>query len=141
MDRALPSGVRGPVLKPPCNRHLFRPLPAIEGEQPLRGCGLHGQAGDAVGGLAAALAGLDLDGVAAHGEDLSDAGEVEVVVELTGDPDGAPLASAVLGLGALVREVRCAPGDGLVESEPDIVMQARLVAPRLRGGRLLTVNR
>ena len=94
-----------------------------------------------VGGLAAALAGLDLDGVAAHGEDLSDAGEVEVVVELTGDPDGAPLASAVLGLGALVREVRCAPGDGLVESEPDIAQQGRLVAPRLRGGRLLTVNR
>ena len=120
---------------------LDRPVPAIEGEQPLRGCGLHGQAGDPVGGLAAALAGLDLDGVAAHGEDLSDAGEVEVVVELTGDPDGAPFAATVLGLRALVGEVRPALGDDLVEQEADIVMQARLVAPRLRGGRLLTVNR
>ena len=57
-------------------------MPAIEGEQALRGRGLAGQAGDAVDGLAAALAGLDLDGIAAHGEDLRDAREVEIVVEL-----------------------------------------------------------
>ena len=112
---------------------LDRPVPAIEGEQPLRGCGLHGQAGDAVGGLAAALAGLDLDGVAAHGEDLPDAGEVEVVVEFAGDPDGAPFAATVLGLRALVGEVRPALGDDLVEQEADIVMQARLVAPAFAG--------
>ena len=69
-----------------------------------------------------------MPGFAAHGEDLPDAGEVEVVVELTGDPDGAPLAAAVLGLRALVREVRRAPGDGLVEGEPDIVEQGGLVS-------------
>ncbi len=69
-----------------------------------------------------------MPGFAPHGEDLSDAGEVEVVVELAGDPDGAPLAAAVLGLGALVREVRRAACDGLVESEPDVVEQGGLVA-------------
>ena len=67
-----------------------------------------GQAGDAVHRLDAPLGGLDLDGVAAHGEDRSDAGEVEVVVELTGDPDGAPLAPAVFGLCGLDDEVRLA---------------------------------
>ena len=34
---------------------LDRPVPAIEGEQSLRGRGVRGQAGDAIGGLAAAL--------------------------------------------------------------------------------------
>ena len=34
----------------------------------------------------------------------------------------------MFGLGAIVGEVRCASGDGLVESEPDVVEQGRLVA-------------
>ena len=42
--------------------------------------------------------------------------------------DGSPLAAAVPGLRALVREVRRAPGDGLVESEPDIVEQGLLIS-------------
>ena len=109
-------------------RRLDRPVPAIEGEEAFRGCGFRGQAGDTVGCLAAALAGLDLPGFAADSEDLSDAGEVEVVVEPTGDPDGAPFATAVLGLRTLVHEVRRAPGDGLIEQEADVVMQGRLVA-------------
>ena len=91
-----------------------------------------------------ALAGLDLDGVAVHGEDLSDTGEVEGVVECAGEPDGAALAAPVLGLWTLVGEVRRPPGDVLVESEADIVEQSRLVAldgdqvvsaaPEQRGG-------
>lgn len=36
-------------------------------------------------------------------------------------------AAAVFGLWALVREVRRAPGDGLVEQEADIAQQGRLV--------------
>ena len=70
---------------------LDGPLPAIEGKQAFRGCGLVGQAGDAACGFAAPPAGLDLLGFAAHREDLSDVGEVEVVVEFAGDPNGAPL--------------------------------------------------
>ena len=54
-------------------------------------------------------------------------GEVEVVVELGGDPDGAPFATAVLGLRPLVDELWRAPGDGLIESEADIVEHVRLV--------------
>ena len=107
---------------------LDGPVPAIEGEQALRGCALWGQAGDAVDGLAVSLGGVDLDGLAPYGEDLSDAGEVEVVVECAGDPDGAALAAPVLGFGALVGEVRCTLGDVLVEGEPDIVEHVRLVA-------------
>ena len=37
-------------------------------------------------------------------------------------------AAAVFGLWTLVREVRRAPGDGLVEQEADIAQQGRLVA-------------
>ena len=110
-------------------RRLDRPVPAIEGEEAFRGCGFRGQAGDTVGCLGAALAGLDLQGFAADGEDLSDAGEVEVVVEPTGDPDGAPFATAVLGLGTLVHEVRRAPGDGLSEQEADVVLQGPAGCP------------
>ena len=101
---------------------------AIEGEQAFRRRGLRDQAGDAVGRLAAPIAGFDVPGFAAHGEDLSDAREVDAVVELAGDPDGAPLAAAVFGLGALSREARRASCDGLVESEPDVVEQGGLVA-------------
>jgi len=36
IDRALPSGVRGPVEQPPCNRHLFRPLSAAFWQGVLR---------------------------------------------------------------------------------------------------------
>ena len=107
---------------------LDRPVPAIEGEQPLRGCGLPVQAGDPVGRLDAPLAGLDLDGFAAHGEDLADAGEVQVAVEFAGGPDGTPLVAAVFRLCGLDREVRCALGDDLVEQKPDVVEQGRLVA-------------
>ena len=107
---------------------LDGPVSTIEGEQALRGCVVWGQAGDAVGGLAVALGGLDLDGLAPYGEDLSDTGEVEVVVECAGDPDGATLAAPVLGLGALVGEVRWALGDEFVEGESDIVEHVRLVA-------------
>ena len=103
-------------------------MPAVEGEQSLRGRGLWGQAGDPIGGLAAALGGLDLDGVAAHGEDRCDAREVHVVVEFARRPDGAVLAAAVLGLGGLGGEVRRAPGDALVEGQADIVEQRRLIA-------------
>ena len=85
----------------------------------MGGCTLGGEAGDAVDGFDAPLGGLDLDGVASNGEDLSDTGEVEVVVELGGDPDGAPFATAVLGLRPLVDELWRAPGDGLIESEAD----------------------
>ncbi len=85
---------------------LDRPVPAIEGEQSLRGCGLRGQAGEPIGGLAAALAGLDLDGLAAPGEDLCDVGAVHVVVEFARRPDAAPLTAPVLGLGGLDGEVR-----------------------------------
>ncbi len=109
-------------------RRLDGPVPAIEGEPAFRRCGRRTQPGDAASRLAALLAGLDFDGFTAHGEDLSDAGEVEVVVELAGDPDGAPLAAVVLGLRALVREVRRAPGDDLVESEPDVVEPGRRVS-------------
>ena len=80
----------------------------------------------AVSGLAAALAGLDLDGFAAHGEDLSDAGEVEIAVEFAGDPDGSPLAAAMLGLWALVCSP--APARRCPRREPDIAQQGRLVA-------------
>ena len=103
-------------------------VPAIEGEEVLRGGELLVQAGEAVNRLAGLLAGLDLDGFATHGEDRCDTGEVEVVVEGAGHPDGAPLAAAVLGLWALVGEVRRAPGDGLAEQEADIVLKVRLVA-------------
>ena len=78
---------------------LDGPVPAIEGEQALGGCALWGQAGDAVDGLAVSLAGVDLDGLAPDGEDLCDAGEVEVVVERAGDPDGAALRRRAQGLG------------------------------------------
>ena len=54
---------------------LDGPVSAIEGEQALGGSVVRGEAGDAVGGLAVALAGLDVAGVAVHGEDLSDTGE------------------------------------------------------------------
>ena len=81
-------------------------MPAIEGKP--QGCGLWVEAGDAVHRLDAPLGGLDLDGFAAHGEDLCDAGEVQVVVEFAGDPDGAPLAPAVFGLCGLDDEVRLA---------------------------------
>ena len=102
---------------------LDGPVPAIEGEQALGGGIVGGEAGDAVGGLAVALAGLDVAGVAVHGEDLSDTGEVEGVVGGAGDPDGAAFTTAVLGFRALVGEVRRPPGDVLVEGEADIVEQ------------------
>ena len=76
-ERAAPVLVEAPVED--VVGGLDGPVPAIEGEQAFLGGGLRGQAGDAVGDLAAPLAGLDLDGFATHGEDLSDAGEVEVV--------------------------------------------------------------
>jgi len=107
---------------------LDGPVPSIEGKQAFLRRGPGGQAGDAVSRLAAVLAGFDLDGFAGHGENLSDAGEVEIVVEFAGDPDGSPLAAAVFGLGALVGEVRLAPGDVLVEQEADVVMQGLLVS-------------
>ena len=91
-------------------------------------CTLGGEAGDAVDGFDAPLGGLDLDGVASNGEDLSDPGEIEVGVECGGDPDGAPFAAPVLGLRSLVDELWRAPGDGLIESEADIVEHVRLVA-------------
>ena len=109
---------------------LDAPVSTIEGEEALGGCALGGEAGDAVDGFDAPLGGLDLDGVASNGEDLSDTGEVEVVVELGGDPDGAPFATAVLGLRPLVDELWRAPGDGLIESEPDTLpFRRRCAAP------------
>ena len=104
------------------------PVSAIEGEEALGGCALGGEAGDAVDGFDAPLGGLDLDGFAPDGEDLSDTGEVEVGVEFGGAPDGAPFATAVLGLRPLVDELRRALGDGLIEQEADIVEHVRLVA-------------
>ena len=108
---------------------LDGPVPAIEGEQALGGGIVGGEAGDAVGGLAVALAGLDLGDVAVHGEDLSDTGEVEGVVEGAGDPDGAAFTAPVLGLWTLVGEVRRTLGDVLVEGEADIVEQSRHSCP------------
>ena len=118
--------VEAPVEDVVCG--LDGPVPAIEGEQAFRRGGLAVQAGDPVGRLDASLGGLDLDGFPAHGEDLSDAGEVEVAAKFAGGPDGAALVVAVFGLCGLDGEVRCAPGDALVESEPDVVMQGWLVA-------------
>ena len=103
-------------------------MATIPGEELFGAGALGAHRGEGVDGLAAALGGLDLDGVAAHGEDLCDAREVHVVVEFARRPDGAVLAAAVLGLGGLGGEVRRAPGDALVEGQADIVEQRRLIA-------------
>ena len=93
---------------------LDGPVPAIEGEQAL-----NAPCGDTTpNGLAVSLAGVDRRSGAIWRRPVS-AGEVEVVVECAGDPDGAALAAPVLGFGALVGEVRCTLGDVLVEGEPD----------------------
>ena len=109
-------------------RRLDRPMPPIEGEQPLRGCRLRGKAGDPEDCLDAPLAGLDLKGFAPHGEDLSDAGEVQAAVELAGGPDGAPFVAAVHRPCSFDRKVRRALSDVLVEQQPYTVMQFPLVA-------------
>ena len=98
-------------------RRLDRPVPAIEGEEAFRGCGFRGQAGDTVGCLAAALAGLDLPGFAADSEDLSDAGEVEVVVE--------PALSEQTGLSLLAKS--------LSVQECKILSEISTVHPRSSG--------
>ena len=104
------------------------PVSSIEGEEALWRGGLGVEAGDPIGGFAVAFAGLDLDGFSPHGEDLTDAGEVEVGVEFAGNPDGTTLVAAVFGLCGFGGEVRCAPGDALVEQEVDIVIQVGLIA-------------
>ena len=60
---------------------LDGPVAAIECEEAFWGGGLAGQAGDAVGGLAAAFSGGLFGGFAAHREDLGDAREGDMVVE------------------------------------------------------------
>ena len=60
---------------------LHPPVTAVQLKQALRGGGLGTQAGDPAGGLGAPLAGLHLGDLAAHCEDLPDAGEIHVFVD------------------------------------------------------------
>lgn len=86
---------------------LDTPVIAVVGEQ-ARGLGaVGGVVGEAIDGLGGGLAGLLLDGVSLDGEDLSDLGEVQIVVERGGGPDGAAFQAPVLQGGRLA-EVRCA---------------------------------
>ena len=107
---------------------LDPPMAAVQLQQALRGGGLRAQAGDPTGGLDAPFAGPGHGDLPADGEDLPDAGEPDVVVDLGGRPDRSPLEAAVLGLPAFLDEVRGALRHGLVHQEPDVVHQGLLVA-------------
>ena len=74
---------------------LAPPVPAV-GLQERVGVGLGGcQAGDGEDGFAAPFAGLQLDGFALEAADLSDMGEVDVIVQRRAREPLAALQAAV----------------------------------------------
>jgi len=70
-----------------------------------------------------AFAGFLVGHAALDGEHLTDAGEVEIVVETGGGPDRA-LFDAAMGQGGRLAEVG---GAAVFEDQPDRVMERRLV--------------
>ena len=91
----------------------------------MRSGGVGGVTRHAIGGFGAGLAGRFVVPGAAEHEDLADAGEVGVVIEGGGGPDGA-LLDASVGEGGLFCEVRFACRHG-GEMQGDIEQQCRLV--------------
>ena len=85
-----------------------------------------GVVGDAIDDLGGGLTGLFLDGVPFDGEDRSDVGKVEVVVQRGRGPDGAAFDAAMLQGGGLAEVRRTAGG----EVQADIRAECRLVILR-----------
>jgi hypothetical protein len=71
------------------------PVTAVVGQHAGGAGGLRGVAGESEDGFGGGLAGLLPGHLTLDGEDLSDAGEVEIVVEAGGGPDGTLFDAAV----------------------------------------------
>lgn len=100
------------------------PVVAVEGEDALWIGGVWRVAGDAVGDFPGVSAGFLVDHVALDEKGLADAGEVEVVVEGGGGPDGAAF-QAPMREGVLFTVLRlCA----LLEGELQVGEQIGLIA-------------
>lgn len=105
---------------------LDAPVVAVEGQQAGGAGAERGVVGDAIDDLGGSLAGLLLDGVPFDGEDLSDVGKVEIVVQRGGGPDGAAFDAAMLQGGWLAAVRRTARG----EVQADIRAERRLIVLR-----------
>ena len=102
------------------------PEVAVE-DQPARGAGADRDVvGGAIDDRGGRLACLLLEGVPFNGEDLSDVGKVEVVVQHGGGPDGSAFDPAMLQGGGLA-EVRF---NARGEVQADIRAERRLVILR-----------
>ena len=101
------------------------PVAAVQGQERLGISGIGGVRGQAIGGFDAGVAGGFVEPGAAQPEDLADAGEVEVVVEGGGGPDGA-LLDAAMREGGRFLELGCASALG-GEVQGDIEQQIGLV--------------
>ena len=104
---------------------LDAPMASVQGQELFGIGGVGGVAGDAIDGFNAGLSGLLVVPCAAEHEDLADAGEVDVLVEGGGGPDGALLDASVREGGRFC-EVRLAVDFG-GELQGDIEQQCRLV--------------
>lgn len=103
---------------------LDRPVVTIECQDAL-GVGILGRmAGDAVSQLPSLSAGFFNDHMALDDKRLTDAGEVEITVELSRRPDRTRLEAA-MGQRRLFAEVRRAP---LCEGDGEIIEQMSLIA-------------
>lgn len=71
------------------------PVATIELQQPLGSALVGRQAGDAVDDLLGFLLALEVDDFPSDGEDLTQEGEIEVVIEFDAGPDLAQLQPAV----------------------------------------------
>lgn len=105
---------------------LDAPVVAVEGQQAGGAGAERGVVGDALDDLGGGLAGLLLERVPFDGEDLSDVGKVEVVVQRGGGPDGAAFDPAMLQGGWLAAVRRTARG----EVPADIRAERRLMVLR-----------
>ena len=105
---------------------LDAPVVAVEGQQAGGAGAERGVVGDAIDDLGGGLAGLLLDRVPFDGEDLSDVGKVEIVVQRGGGPDGAAFDAAMLQGGWLAAVRRTARG----EVQADIRAERRLIVLR-----------
>lgn len=100
------------------------PMVAVEFEHAGRGCGVGAMAGHAVGDFHGGFAGFLVHDAALDGEGLSDAGEVEIVVQCTRGPDGAAFEAAMRER-VLLAEVRLS---ALLEGQLEIGQQRWLIA-------------